>query len=490
MTIKTKIFKRFLLSFLFIVIASSVVAESDIPETPEQWRSVTDRDIEAIYNISSLNHPGMFDINNPRFPVLLKQAKAEALMLSAKASGAQAHVAAIARFSTLLQDGHAGAFSSVKRPVRRWPGFSAVWRGSALKVYYSEIENITKGDVVSQCDSQHIDALMRERVFKYHGEVEQPGHWWSHGWRLLIDEGNPFLLPLKNCEFVKPNGETYSKVLNWSVRPQAVRKHLTDAYNGDELPIDLTWPARDIAWIAMPTFGPNERQVTDYKNVFKKIVTQRDTLLSAKAVVLDLRHNQGGSSYWSLKIAKALWGEKIVEQKNAEYSKNTEVWWRASKGNTEYVQSLIDVVKDQPEMYQLITTVAKGMAQSLKSNKPFYIESEDHQLTQSESKLLTSDFTTKVFVIVPPQCASACLDAIDVFKLFPNTQLFGAPSSADSTYMEVRLVDLPSGLGKVIVPNKVYVNRARGKGDYYKPDIAYNDIDWTTNLLLKQIKMY
>ena len=66
--------------------------------------------------------------------------------------------------------------------------------------------------------------------------------------------------------------------------------------------------------------------------------------------------------------------------------------------------------------------------------------------------------------------------------------LFGAPSSADSLYMDVRLAELPSGLGKVIVPNKVYVNRARGKGDYYKPDIAYNDINWTTDKLLEKIK--
>lgn len=57
-------------------------------------------------------------------------------------------------------------------------------------------------------------------------------------------------------------------------------------------------------------------------------------------------------------------------------------------------------------------------------------------------------------------------------------------------YMEVRLATLPSGLGKVIVPNKVYVNRSRGEGAYYKPDIAYNGIDWTTSLLLEQIKKY
>jgi len=54
--------------------------------------------------------------------------------------------------------------------------------------------------------------------------------------------------------------------------------------------------------------------------------------------------------------------------------------------------------------------------------------------------------------------------------------------------MEVRLTDLPSVLGKVVVPNKVYVNRACGAGDFYKPDEAYNGLDWTANVLLEQIK--
>jgi len=73
-------------------------------------------------------------------------------------------------------------------------------------------------------------------------------------------------------------------------------------------------------------------------------------------------------------------------------------------------------------------------------------------------------FTRPLYVIVPGNCASACLDAIDYFKLFPNTKLVGAPSSADSTYMEVRLVVLPGGLGRVVVPTKLYVNRPRGNG--------------------------
>ncbi len=128
------------------------------------------------------------------------------------------------------------------------------------------------------------------------------------------------------------------------------------------------------------------------------------------------------------------------------------------------------------------------MALSLENDAPFYVEEKTNTLNNIPHTPLVSDFKTKVFVIVPPQCASACLDALDKFKLFENTTLFGAPSSAHSMYMEVRLADLPSGLGKVIVPNKVYVNRARGAGDFYKPDVAYNGLDWTTNVLLEQIK--
>jgi hypothetical protein len=93
-----------------------------------------------------------------------------------------------------------------------------------------------------------------------------------------------------------------------------------------------------------------------------------------------------------------------------------------------------------------------------------------------------------VFVIVPPQSASATLDAIDVFKLFGNTRLVGSPSSADSTYMEVRLQELPSGFGQVIVPNKLYVDRPRGNGVYYTPDVLHRELDWSTERFLKLIQ--
>ena len=96
--------------------------------------------------------------------------------------------------------------------------------------------------------------------------------------------------------------------------------------------------------------------------------------------------------------------------------------------------------------------------------------------------------TAPIYVIVPGQCASACLDAIDVFKLFPAVKLVGAPSSADSAYLEVRTKMLPPGFAEVIIPNKMYVGRSRPTEGFYRPDLALADPDWSTANFLSMIE--
>ncbi|MFN9880375.1 MAG: peptidase, partial [Planctomycetota bacterium] len=148
------------------------------------------------------------------------------------------------------------------------------------------------------------------------------------------------------------------------------------------------------------------------------------------------------------------------------------------------------------EVLPKIQRTVEGMRAALAKGEPFYKgDSEDPDAAgpslEEARQELESDpppLQTPVYVIMPPQSASAALDAIDTFKLFSNTRLIGAPSSADSTYMEVRLADLPSGLGKVIVPNKVYVNRPRGNGVYYNPDILHRNLDWSTEAFLKRVQ--
>src|SRR3954453_22244986 len=109
------------------------------------------------------------------------------------------------------------------------------------------------------------------------------------------------------------------------------------------------------------------------------------------------------------------------------------------------------------------------MKSSLARGKPFFVEGGDE--APSLSPTATTDLTTPVYVITPGGCASACLDAVDIFKRFSNAKLIGAPTSADSSYLEVRVADLPSGQAQVTVPLKIWVHRPRAPGQVYTPNI-------------------
>lgn len=64
MTIKTKITNLVLLSALLLSPVVNAAQEHAEPTTKAQWRSITERDINAAYSITTHNHPGMFDVNN------------------------------------------------------------------------------------------------------------------------------------------------------------------------------------------------------------------------------------------------------------------------------------------------------------------------------------------------------------------------------------------------------------------------------------------
>ena len=99
-----------------------------------------------------------------------------------------------------------------------------------------------------------------------------------------------------------------------------------------------------------------------------------------------------------------------------------------------------------------------------------------------------SDFATPVYVITSGRCASACLDAVDTFKLFPNTKLIGAPTSADTQYLEIRAEPLPSRHGIAIIPTKVWMYRPRKSGQVYSPDVEAKQLDWSTNAFLDLVE--
>lgn len=472
--------------------ASALLAASSARANEPDWSALAATDIDAVYAETKANHPGMFDPTNPEFPSQLEQARIDALGYASKATNAAGFEAALRRFKAVLNDGHAGAYAALPSeytPSIRWPGFVAAWRGDAMYVYKSDDTGPAAGSKIESCDGQAIPQLVESKVFAFRDGRKIAGNWWASARLLFVDDGNPFVTLPSSCRFVL-DGKEETRELAWSGVPDFYQEWRNASFNGDLLPIGLVERAPGIHWIALPNFQPDEAGVEAYKALFSQLENAQLAIRDGRAVVLDLRYNQGGSSNWGRGVAKRLWGEKQVEAARSGYFAKTQTWWRPTSGNLAQLRSIAALLETQgdQETAGWVKAFIPLFEAAIARGDNYLVEADDPPPPETDASKATPELRAPVYVIVPGQCASACLDAIDTFRLFPNVKLIGAPSSADSTYMEIREAVLPSGMGYGIIPMKMYVNRPRGNGIYYEPDILMNDFDWSTGSFLHRIE--
>lgn len=478
-----------LLASILLLAASTGQAEPStpriLPATAQDWSQAARRDVETAYRLFVDNHPGMFNTEDPGFAERLRRARRRGLQLASGAKDAAGFSATLDGFSAVLRDGHAQAFATLpsEAEARRWPGFLVAWRGDRLLVSASAVSTVPVGAQVLGCDGKDVKSLLRQNVFAFGGDPAVPGQWWTRGPWLFVDDGNPFVRLPERCR-LSVAGKVSMVGLDWrAVNDQF--KTWRGSINGDALAPGLTEPRPGLFWLALPTFQPDPATQATYRSAFEVLRHRHADVLSADALVIDLRRNQGGSSTWSEDAARAIWGDAAV---TAVLSRDTSrVWWRASPGNARHVRGLVDMVRKEghAEEAALIEQVANGLEAALAARQVYWIEPAP---IQAPPVAVAPAFGTPVYVIVPGQCGSACLDALDLFSRLPSAKLIGAPSSADTDYMEVRVEHLPDGLAEVVIPTKLYRGRPRRSGEFYQPAIAVDDLDWSTATFRKVVE--
>ena len=227
-------------------------------------------------------------------------------------------------------------------------------------------------------------------------------------------------------------------------------------------------------WITVPTFAPNATQQKE----LEAIIDQMPAYKTKNCIIFDVRNNNGSNSHWGTKIIEKLFGVEYAKLCINKIHKNIEVHWRASKDNTHHISSLIPKLIDQfganAPIIQEFQSIAHGMQKAYQQNNTFFIA---HHIPQPHSHLKPNhSVTAHIAIIINARCVSACLDFIDEMKAVdPTITLIGQTTDADSIYMDVRVVDLPSGIGTLQFPIKMYHNRKRGHNIPYVPDISYPD---------------
>jgi hypothetical protein len=201
---------------------------------------------------------------------------------------------------------------------------------------------------------------------------------------------------------------------------------------------------------------------------------ERARLNAADLIVLDVRGNGGGSSAWGDQIAGAIWGEANAR---AAKPRSGGVDWRASEANAAAIHTFGSQAGGRARMWA--AHIASGIRQAVRERRALWRE------TPVMGGLLGSllggggggnrgidprGFHTRarVYVLTDSGCASACLDAMDVWTRLGAIPV-GRETAADSLYMEIRRENLPSGIATVSVPMKVYRGRPRGNNQPYQP---------------------
>lgn len=471
-------------------------AAAAAPASPDEWRALAAQDVRAAYDIFVANHPGMHDPTNRGFPARLAAARDRALTVAARASTSADYATALGTFSSALGDGHAQVFVAqppAGTPVaREWPGFVAAWRGDRLYVHQAEAgAPAPVGSVITACNGRPIADFIRQRLVTRNFRPAERGQWWFWPPRAFVSSPTTTVGRPQRCTFAPPGGRPREIAFSWSAAPADLDARLNAASDGERTPIGLSEPRPGLFLVGMPDFNPDEAGAQSWRRLYDELTARRAALRGARALILDLRHNNGGSSLWSRDAARILWGRDAVERRMARHFKDVAIWWRASRGNTEYMEDLIRRLDAMGRTAQADSSrgAARGMRAALDRGENFYIQPiGDDEGTDTAGPLPATDFTAPVYVIVPGRCASACNDALDVFTRFPNVRLIGAPGAGDSTYMEARTMDLPSGRGRVVIPNKIWLGRPRRSGEFYRPATEVDDLNWSTATFLDRIE--
>lgn len=464
------------------------------PAPDFDWRAAARQDVLAAYQSYVANHPGTHDPANPGFAARLARARDVALAEAERTSDRPGYIRTLGVFSAEIEDGHALAFAaplSGTTPPAEWPGFVAAWRGEAMVVHHAGPSSpAAAGTAIVSCDGVPMRDFVL-RTMRMRGlRPREAGLWWFRAPQIFMSTASYARDRPSRCTFRVAGGDR-DVTLAWTHAPanfDALRAAATD---GERTPIGLSEPRPRIFLIGMPDFNPDSEGVAAYNRLYEALRAQRGNLRAARAIVLDLRHNNGGSSAWSRDLARILWGETQVDRAMNAYFANVSIWWRASPDNIAAMTDMERQIRQtgRTALADATRRNADGMRLALTQNEPFYVQPATRSDVNSRS-LPATDFTAPVYVITPGRCASACLDAVDVFTRFPNTQLIGAPTSGDSTYMEARTANLPSGQGRLVIPHKLWSGRPRGSGEIYTPSIVMTGLDWSTNAFLNRIEQY
>jgi len=486
------------LCFLLLAVCGLVAAATlAVTGNDSVWRHMAEQDLATIRDTIRDRHPGPLDARNPAFAEWNARGYDEAMGLAAKATDFAGYEAALRDYTNGFHDGHLSLSLDMQTSRAWWPGFVMAWRDNAWRVHSvaSDVASPRVGDVLVACDGVDAETMFQRRVLPFYGNPEIRSSRVIAAPRLLVDMATDKPDAPSNCSFHGASG-------NRSVALQWRRSHwdrllplLQAARTGPPPTLGVRSVAGNGTWISLPSFTLQGAEIDATKAALAQLAAHRDS----DYIVVDVRGNGGGSSYWGSAVIASIYGDafgKWMDDEAQRKQANTYVEFRVSQATADHFRSELPRMaagagKDSND-YRYFDRVVAALDAGVKRGTPLLDDRAIQREVFGAPQAIATPrpdpaYRGRVFFLTDANCASACLDFADLMLCAPNVVQVGGETSGDTAYMDVASRELPSGTGNIVYATKVYRDRARGHNQSYVPALAWTGDAWDTPGLEKWI---
>lgn len=461
------------------------------------WQDLAESDLKTIRTQIEMNHPGAIDPDNPGFSAWLKNGYTDAQHALAGVQGLEDYFLVLKQYVAGFRDPHVAIDFSIPEPGRKWPGFVVAGREGKVLVVESPTNSPPVGSELTSCDGVAVKSLLADRVFRFRADPAISASFDTAVRYLFLVADNDFVgSPLQTCRFRDQEREFEFK-LKWRDASSEALKLFEDADGYSTRHVSLLKAENGIYWMSIPSFSSDQSNRSALERLFLALNQKQADIAASPALVIDLRGNSGGSSFFGEILTYLLFDKETLMHHAPPSGTALEVDWRASQGNLDYARTWLEPSNPRHHSDEGWTkSIISGLEKAVDSDQPFFREfvplptfAEDpatlpywrQQTSGSDDKrpafIPPAPMQARIFVITDGACVSACLDFLDLLKNFEGITYLGLPTSADTQYMDTRTVTLPSQLGTLTIPMKVYRNRQRQPGESYSPDIVYDGLN-------------
>lgn len=439
------------LAFAMVLVmpgAASAKAESE-------WATRARGDLDAAHRLLSENHPAaLAEVGDVAFRSALAQSYSMALGRARSVVDDAGYRAVLRGFAVGIGDPHIYVSFTEPVPGFRWTGLTFRMQGNQFVVATASAPAPPElvGARLGDCDGRPAAELARERLGGFRAVWPLAAERARQAPMLLVDDGNPFIASPARCRFVRTDGGSQELVLNWQAIAADPLRAALRAANGDQSPVPMGLSySGEVAWVAMSAMNASADPL------LAKVERQRGSILRARAIVIDLRGNGGGSSSKGDRLVDLLFGRAAGNA--ARSGSGGDYHWRATPFVLETVEGYAASRAKQygesaPEVIEWRTQAA-AIREAIAAQQTFSppLRPGTAHRGAAERRIVVP-MARRVFVLTDHACVSSCLMLVASLRRLGVSQL-GLETNASRRYMEVRDTLLPSGKARFSTLQKV-----------------------------------